>query len=203
MGLLMLAGLFGTIAYMGHFAKQETTAIVGDMMLEPTHNISEDKEIVEKNFTLLCKRCNAKLDKNNNPIYKDKHKPCMAYLQYQGFQQPVVDYFRDIYLEKYHTKYENERKQLKNKHQDLRLNFYIEPHETKVIRKWDYGNTKEKCEKMMQDSLWYDMVRHYNIVDDGMSNVEVWTLTAPPSILKQVDTIYDEVCTLEVYNKEK
>ena len=55
----------------------------------------------------------------------------------------------------------------------------------------------------MQDSLWYDMVRHYNIVDDGMSNVEVWTLTAPPSILKQVDTIYDEVCTLEVYNKEK
>ena len=47
------------------------------------------------------------------------------------------------------------------------------------------------------------MVTHYNIVDDGISNVEVWTIYAPPSILKQIDTIYDIVCEMEVYNKEE
>lgn len=46
------------------------------------------------------------------------------------------------------------------------------------------------------------MVKNYNVVDDGNSNVEVWTISAPPSYLRQIDTIYDEVCTLEVYTKE-
>ena len=75
--------------------------------------------------------------------------------------------------------------------------------ETKIIRHWDFGNTQAKCEKMMKNWLWKRMVTHYNIVDDGISNVEVWTISAPPSILKQIDTIYDMVCEMEVYNKEK
>ena len=49
MGLLMLAGLLGTIGYMGYYAKQETTAIIGDNVIKPTDTLNEDKHIHSSN----------------------------------------------------------------------------------------------------------------------------------------------------------
>lgn len=204
MGLLMLAGLLGTIGYMGHYAKQETTAIIGDSVIKPTDTPYEDKIVIARNFKLICKRGNAKLDNNGNPVNKTCNQ-CLAYLQYQGFQQFAVDYFEQLYLDKYNKGREQARKKLQDKYWRLEQQFFDEcdKSETKIIRHWDFGNTQEKCEKMMKNWLWMHMVTHYNIVDDGISNVEVWTISAPPSILKQIDTIYDMVCEMEVYNKEE
>lgn len=204
MGLLMLAGLLGTIGYMGHYAKQETTAIIGDSVIKPTDTPYEDKIVIARNFELICKRGNAKLDNDGNPVNKTCNQ-CLAYLQYQGFQQFAVDYFEQLYLDKYNKGREQARKNLQDKYRRLEQQFYDEydKRETKIIRHWDFGNTQEKCEKMMKNWLWRNMVRYYNIVDDGISNVEVWTISAPPSILKQIDTIYDMVCEMEVYNKEE
>lgn len=204
MGLLMLAGLLGTIGYMGHYAKQETTAIIGDNVIKPTDTLDEDKQVIARNFKLICKRGNAKLDNDGNPINKTCNQ-CLAYLQYQGFQPFAVDYFEQLYLDKYNKGREQARKNLQDKYRKLELQFFDEcsKSETKIIRHWDFGNTQEKCEKMMKNWLWRHMVQHYNIVPDGISNVEVWTISASPSILKQIDTIYDIVCEMEVHNKEE
>ena len=204
MGLLMLAGLLGTIGYMGHYAKQETTAIIGDSVIKPTDTPYEDKIVIARNFKLICKRGNAKLDNDGNPVNKTCNQ-CLAYLQYQGFQQFAVDYFEQLYLDKYNKGREQARKNLQDKYRKLEQQYFDEcdKSETKIIRHWDFGNTQEKCEKMMKNWLWMHMVTHYNIVDDGISNVEVWTISAPPSILKQIDTIYDMVCEMEIYNKEE
>lgn len=202
MGLLMLAGLFGTIAYMGYYVKQETTAVTGDRLIQPNYIPYQDKKTIKNNFVLICKRNGVKLDIQGNPIDKDKYKQCMAYLQYQGFQEYAVNHFKKLYLEKYNERYKNQKEKIQKKHQDLRLYFYDEPHQIKIIRHWDYGDTQTKCEKMMKNSLWKYMVKSYNIVNDGISNVEVWTISAPPSVIEQVNTIYDEVCELEVYNKD-
>ena len=202
MGFLMFAGLLGAMGYMGYYAKQETTAIIGDATIKPTETPYGDRQVIARNFKLICKRGNAKLDSEGNPIFKNHYKPCLAYLQYQGFQKFAVDYFEKLYLEKYHKKYENERKKIVEKHFNLDLHLFDEPHETKIVRHWDYGNTQVKCEKMMKNWFWSHMVKHYNIVKDGNSNVEVWTISAPPSYLRQIDTIYDEVCKLEVYTEE-
>ena len=203
MGFLTLAGLLGTIGYMGYYAKQETKAIIGDNILKPSGIESKDKQLIKDNFKMICKRCDIKIDKNGNPIFKNHYKPCVAYLQYQGFPEKTSFYFKELYLEKYHKKYEDERKKIVEKHFNLDLHLFDEPHETKIFRNWDLGrNTQEKCEKMMRNWFWSHMVKNYNVVKDGNSNVEVWTISAPPSYLKQIDTIYDEVCTLEVYTKE-
>ena len=55
MGLLMLAGLLGTIGYMGHYAKQETTAIIGDSVIKPKDTLDENKQVIARNFKLICK----------------------------------------------------------------------------------------------------------------------------------------------------
>lgn len=204
MGLLMLAGLLGTIGYMGYYAKQETTAIIGDGVIKPKDTLDEDKQVIERNFKLICKRGNAKLDNNGNPVNKTCNQ-CLAYLQYQGFQPFAVDYFEQLYLDKYNKGRKQTRKNLQDKYRKLERQFFDECNksETKIIRHWDFGNTQEKCEKMMKNWLWRHMVQHYNIVPDGISNVEVWTISASPSILKQIDTIYDIVCEMEIYNKEE
>ena len=204
MGLLMLAGLLGTIGYMGHYAKQEATAIIGNGVIKPTDTPYEDKIVIARNFKLICKRGNAKLDNDGNPVNKTCNQ-CLAYLQYQGFQQFAVDYFEQLYLDKYNKGREQARKNLQDKYRKLEQQFFDEwgERETKIIRHWDFGNTQEKCEKMMKNWLWRRMVQHYNIVPDGISNVEVWTISASPSILRQIDTIYDMVCEMEVYNKEE
>ena len=203
MGFLMLAGLLGTLGYMGYYMKQETTAIIGDNVIKPTNTPYEDKQLIARHFKLICKRGNAKLDSNGNPVNKTCNQ-CIAYLQYQGFQKFAVDYFEQLYLDKYNKKHEQERKNLRDKYSMLEQQFYDEydKRETKIIRHWDYGNTEAKCEKMMNNWFWSHIVTHYNIVDDGIANVEVWTISAPPSILRQIDTIYDEICDIEVYNKE-
>lgn len=206
MGFLMFAGLIGTIGYMTHYAKQETKAIIGDSVLQPTHNIRKDKQIIEDNFELICKRCDIKLNKNNQPIYEKRYRPCVAYLQYQGFSTSVTDYFQQLYLERYNNKHETKIIDITEKHNRLLDTHFdtFNQRTTKVVRYWHYGNTKEKCKKMMTNTLWAELVYDYNIVKDGSQNVEVWIIKTSPEILQQIDTIYDEVCHMTgIYKNEK
>lgn len=200
MGFLMFAGLMGMLGYMGHYAKKETTAIIGDAKIKPVNTVYGDKKIIEDNFKLICKRGNAKLDINGNPVYKNHYKPCIAYLQYQGFQEPAVRHFEKIYLEKYNRKNKNKKKEIEDKHWHLEMLFYdkYDERETKIFRYWHYGDTQAKCNKLMNNWFWSTIVDYYNIVKDGNKNVEVWSITAPPQIIRQLNTIYDEVCFLEI-----
>ena len=202
MGLLMAAGILGLMGYMGYYAKNECTAVVGDKTIQPTSTVTEDKQLIARHFKLICKRGNAKLDINGNPVYKDGYKQCTAYLRYQGFQKFAVDHFEKIYLEKYNKKYEEKIKNIKERHRYLEEEVYYEysEFETKIFRHWDLGDTHTKCEKMMKNWLWSLIVTHYDIVEDGASNVEIWTIKAPQSVLRQIDTIYEEVSFLEVYS---
>ena len=49
MGFLMLAGLLGSIGYMGYFAKNESIALLADSIIKPTNSLSEDKKIIQQN----------------------------------------------------------------------------------------------------------------------------------------------------------
>ena len=135
MGLLMLAGLLGTLGYMGYFAKQEATAMIGDNVIKPTNTPYSDRQLIARNFKLICKRGNAKLDRDGNPVNKTCNQ-CLAYLQYQRFQKFAVDYFEQIYLEKYNNKHKKEKRDLKNKYRMLEQQFYDEydKRETKITR---------------------------------------------------------------------
>ncbi len=199
MSFLMTAGIFGVIGYMGYYTKQETKAIIGDNILKPSGIQSKDKNLIKNNFERICKRCDIKLDKNNNPVYKNHYKPCVAYLQYQGFQEDVAFYFKDLYLERYNNKEEKRKNNIEDKHfqLDILLHDKHNEGEIKVFKYWSSGDTKLRCEKIMKNWLWSSMVKYYNIVNDGQQNVEVWTLYAPPVILNQINTIYEEVCYLE------
>ena len=198
MGFLIFAGLIGTLAYGTHFAKNEKRAIKSDLTIRPTNTQTKDKRIIEKNFELICKRCNIKLDNDGSPILKDGYNPCVAYLQYQGFQETTSNYFKELYLQKYYNKQKNDIKNIKYKHNNLLFTYYdSQEKDTKIYRHWGYGDTKEKCKQLMNNILWRTLVKHYNVVKDGSQNVEVWSIYAPPLILNQIDEIYEEVCLLE------
>lgn len=199
MGLLQFLGLVGTAAYGVHYAKNETKAIIGDSVIKPTHIDHDDKNLIEKNFKLICKRCDIKLDSDGDPIIEKGYNPCMAYLQYRGFKKSVTNHFKDIYIQKYRKKYNNKIRTMQYKHNDL-LRLYIDhmnEKQTKVFRYWHWGDTEAKCKEMMKNMLWSSIVDDYNVVKDGSQKVEVWIISAPPSILKQVDTLHDEVWFLE------
>ena len=199
----MLAGLVGTMAYTTYFAKKETTAIIGDTKIQPTYNTKKDKDIITQNFKLICKRGNAKLDKEGKPMYKNHYQPCCAYLEYQGFTKNVVDYFEKIYLQKYEQRHINKTKEIQQRHSELEQLFYNQYNnrEIKIFRYWHSGDTESKCNKLMNNWFWSHIVKQYNIVKDGCVNIEVWTIYAPPVILKQIEKIYDEVCYLEKVQK--
>ena len=202
MGLLMTIGFFGMLGYMGYFAKQETKAIIGDSTIKPTYSLDADKSLIDKHFKLICKRCDVKLDKDENPIDKNRYKPCIAYLLYQGFQEPATEYFKEIYLQKYDSKEKKKKEDIEEKHLKLYSQITLLGNKkTKLLRKWHYGSKKsvqEKCFNMTDNLLWTNLTHNrYNIVRDGDQYVVVWTVKAPPEILKQIDKIYDEVCYIQ------
>ena len=205
MGFLMFAGLVGTLGYMAHCAKKETNAIIGDSVLQPTHNEVKDKQIIENNFELICKRCDIKLNSDNKPLYEKQYRPCVAYLQYQGFSTSVANHFQQIYLARYENKHQVKNNDIKNKHDRIFETYYntFDQKVTQVVRYWHYGDTEIKCKKMMKNLLWSTLVDDYNIVKDGSQNVEVWIISASPVILEQIDDIYKEVCHLEGIIKDE
>lgn len=198
MGFLMFLGLVGTMAYGTYFIKNETKAVVGDKILTPTHIKNKDRDIIKNNFKLICKRCDIDIDKNDNPVIEEGYKPCSEYLKYRGFHEDIVNYFIVMYQKKYNEAQKNKLKNMQYKHNNLLREYGSQPQKkTKTFKYWHSGNTEQKCKDMMKNPLWSLLVRHYNIVKDGNQNVEVWVITAPPSILKQIDDIHDEVLIIE------
>ena len=202
MALLMTLGILGTLGYMGYFVKQETKAIIGDNTIKPTYSLASDKSLISKHFKLICKRCDVKLDGYGNPINKNHYKPCIAYLLYQGFQEPATEYFKEIYLQKYNEKERKKIEDITTKHSDLLSELMLDTskHQTKIVRKWYYGSKKsveDKCYKITENTLWNMMVSHWNVVKDGNRYVAIWTVKAQPEILKQVNKIYKEVCYIQ------
>ena len=144
MPLLTTLGILGALGYMGYFAKQETRAIIGDNTIKPTYSLTSDKRLIDRHFELICKRCDVKLDGYKNPINKNHYKSCIAYLLYQGFQEPATEYFKEIYLQKYNNKEEKKIKNITTKHNNLLTEVTISPYrnKTKIVRKWYYGSEK-------------------------------------------------------------
>lgn len=199
----MLAGLLGTIGYMGYYAKNESIALLADGIIKPTNSLSEDKKIIQQNFKLICKRAtNVKLD-NGLPINEKHYRVCMAYLMDRGFSEEAVDYFKILYTNKYNMRRKILTKKINDKHKKLSIDFANYENKKVMIYKQYFGGNKEKTEKMMENDFWKSFVNHYSLVRDSPYCREVWNLSVPEYIKeKDIDKIYYEVCFLQGIYKE-
>ena len=199
----MLAGLLGSIGYMGYFAKNESIALLADSIIKPTNSLSEDKKIIQQNFKLICKRAlNVKLD-NGLPIYEKHYGICMAYLKDQGFSEEAVDYFKILYTNKYNMRRKILTKKINDKHEKLAIDFANQENKKIMIYKQYFGGNKEKTDKMMENDFWKSFANHYSLLRDGPYCREVWNLSVPEYIKKKdIDKIYDEVCFLQGIYKD-
>ena len=194
MGLLMLAGLIGTVGYMAHFAKNETRAMIADGQVKPTGNIYTDKRVIEDNFKLICKRCNIKLDFVDE-LPKDNHyKVAIEYLKFQGFQKEATNHFEKIFLDKYNEK---EKKEIQERRKRMNRWSSILKNDTNkkrtVYRKY-LGHDEEFSKRISQNYLWHKITQgNYNLVKDGYNTIEVWNIYAPQRIINNLDQIYDDV----------
>lgn len=198
----MLAGLLGTIGYMGYYAKNESIALLADGIIKPTNSLSEDKKIIQQNFKLICKRCNVKLD-NGLPINEKHHGVCRAYLYDRGFSEEAVDYFKTLYTNKYNMRRTILTKKINDKHEKLAIDFANHENKKIMVYKKYLGGTEEQMELIMQNDFWKSFTNHYSRVLDSPYYREIWNLSIPEYVKeKDIDKIYDEVCFLQGIYKE-
>ena len=203
MGLLMAIGMLYTIGYMGYACKKEGTAKIANNRLKPTNLTDKDKEIIRKNFKLICKRCDVKLDKNGYPVEERHYNVCKAYLMYQGFSESMANYFQELYTEKYNYAHDSEINRIETKHKKMAKEYCNEEKIIKIYRDYFTGaesSVKEKCDKMIELSpLWKMMVKDYNIIDDGYEYVVAWNMEVPESLQFDIKTINKEIIYLMAY----
>lgn len=85
MGLIMFAGLVGSILYSSHVIKNDIQAEIIDKKTQSTFNMANNEIKLKNNFKSICKRNGIKLDKDGNPINKNKINVAIEYLKYQGY----------------------------------------------------------------------------------------------------------------------
>lgn len=202
MGLLMLGGLIGTIVYGSYFFKMEAQSEIIDSKVKPTSSKLENKKIIQQNFKLICKRGNAKLD-SGLPMYEKHYNPCLAYLQYRGFSEEEVNYFKTLYVYKYNMRRTILTKKISDKHKRFENEWSNQANNKLMIYKKYVGGTEKTMNKMMENDFWKSITNHYSCVPDGMYNVEVWNLSVPEYTKKKdIDKIYEEVCFLQGLYKD-
>ena len=101
----MLLGLIGSIAYSSHVIKNDIQAEKIDHKIKPTLEIKENKRQIRKNFNDICKRSGIDIDKKTgNPYDKSQCQKGIEYLQYRGYDPTAVDYFKELFMDKYINK---------------------------------------------------------------------------------------------------
>ena len=198
MGLLMLAGLVGTMAYGAYATKKEATAIMCNGVVKGTGSFYKNKKIIDNHFELICKHGTIELDRKKNPVFKDHYKSCMAYLTWQGFDEESIEYFKKEYLRRYNESRNILMRKIEQKHKNILATYNTEPKRYMTYKRSYGGDAKSRMDKIMKNKLWATLVESYNVVPDGWKKYEIWNLRIPNDWSeKKIDKIYDEVTFAE------
>lgn len=200
--VLYFLGLLGTVGYGLHCVKNDIKAEKTDLALMPTINDKENKADIRKHFTDICNRSGIKLSKENEPIYLEDVHIAMEYLQYRGYNHECVDYFKEMYTEKWNRLINRQNNEIRNKHNKIleQCNGFDS---IMTIRCHYYGDDKpqDRMDKLYAYPLWHKLVDNYTYIRGQHGNAkytEVWNLKIKSGFLteKEVKQIYKEICLI-------
>ena len=209
MGLLMLAGLIGSIAYSSHAIKNDIKAETTDYKTKPTFNSNTNKRIISNNFNIICQRAGIKIDNNGNPLKENQCNKGVDYLKYQGYKNEDINKFKSIYQQRYKQGQLNKRKSIQERNRRLMQLWFDNNADTMVVlRKTiykSYTSPDERMKTLLKNNLWRQIVDHHTYIKSDIIGryEEIWTLKVPKNFFKEVDKnqLYNDICYLEgVYN---
>lgn len=205
MGILMFIGLIGTIAYGSHILKNDIQAEIIDKQNKPTLNKSTNKSNIRKNFKIICKRAGISLSDTGNPLDMRQCHKGMEYLQYRGYDTESVQYFKQLFTDKYNDKERGLRYKINKQHQQL-MNIYhnsTRPHKLVTYKNDYYGDQEpeQRMNEIMKNVLWSTIVDNYTYIhsDNCAKYTEIWNLKVPANFFNHynVNNLYKEVCWKE------
>lgn len=200
MGLLAVGGLLLSIAYSGHLVKNDIQAEKIDRQCTPTLDTPSNKLNIKVNFTNICKRSGIKLSKTHKPIYSKQYYKGVNYLKNQGYDKDSVEYFKDLFKQKYEDGEREEMESIDNKHRALLKQYNANKNKKELVvfeyQNYHKDNPNERMQKIMQSPLWSTLVHHYTIVPSryNANYTEVWTLALPIGYNIKLKDVYREIC---------
>ena len=204
MGLLMFLGMVGSIAYSGYAIKEETQAITIDHKNTPKYNTNKDNHYdeIKSNFISILKRNGIKYNNVTKNPTENYPNPCLAYLTSQGYKKNDLEYFKELFQQRYEKEQKIQKRTIKSKHRKILKQ--IENNNTKIYytlqtKNYTRKNTLDKMSKIMENPLWSALVDNYASVPSGMHDIEVWNLYIPVELKhrNKLMDIYREVCKIE------
>ena len=209
MALLELLAMIGTFAYGAHAVKKDIQAEKTDFYLTPSVNDVYNKDSIRMYFIEICKRSGVTLNQNK-PVYLEEMHLGMEYLQYRGFNQNSVDYFKMLYEKKFRELAEEQYREISYKHDKI-LRSYSEGSSIVTFKHDYYGNERpqSRMDKLYSYPLWNKLVDNYTYIRGQHSNAkytEIWNLKIDVDFLtnKEINQIYKEVCwVMESYEDIK
>lgn len=203
MGLLMLAGLLGSVIYSGYVIKNDIKAEITDKQTKPTFNRQINQQKIRNNFTNICKRSGVKI-KNGNPINDNKLINAIEYLQYQGYTNSDIQFFKSLFNHKLKEHKKSEKNILKLKNERLKYKIRNNTsNEIIVLRKTIYKSSlspDKRIKQMLNNDLWRMIVHHQTYIrsNDGKWE-EIWTLQVPKNFFQDIskEELYRNICKLQ------
>ena len=204
----MFLGMIGSIAYGSYCVKKEIETGITDHKVIPSRQSTNNQTIIKENFVDICKRSGIRLSKEGCPLdIKQCHKG-QEYLQYKGFRQDDVDFFKELYAQKHNSLETIRRDEITKKHNQMLQTIQNNTRDSFIVfRREYYGieSAEERMKKLMNNKLWNEMVTNYtHIRGSGMASFcEVWTLDVPHSLFpndmldSKKNEVYEEVCWIE------
>ena len=201
MGFLLFAGMVGTILASSYTVKKEIESTSIDKKTQAHYNNwYNEQDKIKYHFTSILKRCNVKYNKKTNRPIAYEPLPCIAYLRKQGYKEKEINYFKQLYDERYEEEKNEYFNNIDNKHKDLLKTTNTQKKTYYTFNITNYNEKtkhsfKKRANILLQDELWKTLVDNYSYYHDGNNLVEVWNLYLPPNIKrKEIKNIYMEVC---------
>ena len=203
MSLLMLAGLVGSVLYSGYTIKNDIQAEMVDKKTKPTFNHNTNQNKIRNNFKDICKRSGIKL-KNGNPVNDNKINTAIEYLQYQGYTDNDIKYFKKIFNNKLKQQQSSDINIMKLKNERLKYKLQNNPaNELVVLRRTVYKSClspQDRIDKLLENELWNKIVDHQTYIRTNNGKwEEIWTLKVPNKFFTDIskEELYKNICKLQ------
>lgn len=203
MGLLMFLGMMGAIGYSAHIIKNDVQAEVTDYKTKPTFNRKKNKKIINTNFKNICKRSGIKFQ-NGYPVSDNKIDIAIEYLQYQGYDEGSIQYFKNIFYKKYNAGQKQQKEILNNKIKQLLTKAQNKAcTDIVVYRVIIYSSSlspTERMDKILSNKLWKKIVARKSYIRSNSGKwEEIWTLKVPNDFFYGVDKdeLYRNICKMQ------
>lgn len=204
MGLLMLAGLIGTVVYGSHIIKNDIKAEQTDYRTKPTFDTNKNQKKIKDNFKDICRRSGIKTDRVGNPLNDTKIESAREYLRYQGYTENDIQFFTDLFNSKTQQGYDSRINVMKCKNERLKYKLQYTPStEMVILRRTIYNShlaPTARMEKLLENDLWSSIVDHYSYIKSGGNKwEEIWTLKVPKDFFTDIkkEELYKNVCMLQ------